>query len=115
MKNLPVVDEVVVVLNLVCVAVAVAVNWWAARSGLLRLRTIHAAIAAIAGVYVAGYLWLLGLIPFLDAPDPARWSSVLRGLSLVAWVVVWVAPAVLSIRTTRELHTAIRERQKADL
>lgn len=114
MNQLPALDEAVVVLNLVCVVVAVVVNWWAARSGLFRLRTIHAAIATVAGLYVAGYLWLLGLLPLIDAPDPARWSSVLRGLSLVAWVVVWIMPAVLSIRTTSELHAAIRERQRGD-
>ena len=103
------IERVVVILNLVCVLVSVAVNWWAARSGLFRFRTVHAAIATVSLMYVAGYSWLL----FGDV-EVARWSSVFRGLSLVAWAVVWILPAVLSVRATRELHAAIERRQKAD-
>ena len=40
-------EMVVVVLNLACVLVSVGVNWCAARSGLLRFRTVHAAIATV--------------------------------------------------------------------
>ncbi len=109
-NNLPLVDEWVAVLSLVGASVSVVVNWWAARSGLFRFRTVHAAIATISVLYVAGYVWLL-----FGNVDPARWSSVLRGVSLVAWVVVWICPACMSIRATRELHAAIRVRQKGDL
>jgi hypothetical protein len=109
MNQIPAVDEWVALMSLAGATASVIVNWHAARVGLFRLRTIHAAIATISVLYVAGYLWLL-----FGNVDPARWSSTLRGLSLVAWVVVWIMPAVLSIRTTRELHTAIRKRQEGD-
>ena len=112
MNNLPAVDDWVAVLNLVSVAVSVVVNWWAARSGLFRFRTVHAAIAAVSCLYVVGYLWLLGGLSFvgLDAPTVPQWSSVLRGFSLVAWLVVWICPACMSIQMNRELHGAIRDR-----
>jgi hypothetical protein len=109
MNQLPVVDEVVTVLNLACVLGSVVANWWAARVGLFRLRTVHAAITTVSLLYVGGYLWLL-----FGNVDPARWSSVFRGISLVAWVVVWVVPAVVSVRMSGELHAAIKDRQQAD-
>lgn len=101
------VEEFVVVVNLVCVLVSVVANVWAARVGLLRCRTAHAAIAAVSGIYVVGYLWLLSG----DVTGEA-WSSVFRGISLVAWVVVWIIPALLSVKFSRELHRAIEERHK---
>lgn len=109
MNQLPPVDEWVAVLNLIGVTVSVVVNWWAARVGLFRFRTLHAAIAAISVLYVGGYLWLL----FGDV-EVARWSSVLRGLWLVAWLVAWICPACMSIRATRELHAAIQRRQEGN-
>jgi hypothetical protein len=113
MNNLTGADEWVAILNLGCVVVSVVANWWAARSGLFRFRTVHAAIATVSALYVVLYLWLLGwLSPIgLSAPLVPVWSSVGRGISLVAWIVVWICPACMSIRATRELHAAIRERQ----
>lgn len=115
MNQIPVVDEVIAALNLCCVVVSVGFNWWAARSGLFRFRTVHAAIATVSVMYVVLYLWLLGWLPGVPGPEVAVWSSVGRGISLVAWVVVWICPACMSIRATRELHAAIRERQGGDL
>ena len=114
MNQLPMLDEWIAVLNLCCVVVSVVVNWWAARSGLFRFRVVHAAIAAVSAMYVAGYLWLLGWLPGVAGPEVMVWSSVFRGISLVAWVVVWICPACMSIRATRELHAAIRDRQDGD-
>ncbi len=113
MNKLPVLDQWIAVLNLLLVGVSVVFNWWAARSGLFRFRTVHAAIAAVSAMYVVLYLWLLGwLSPIgLSAPLVPVWSSVGRGISLVAWVVVWICPACMSMRATRELHAAIRDRQ----
>lgn len=110
MNNLPVLDEWVAILNLCCVAVAVVANWWSARSGLLKFRTVHAAIATVSMIYVVLYAWLLGWVPWLEAPEIPTWSSVGRGISLVAWTVVWISPAVISIRMNRELHRAIKQR-----
>lgn len=110
MNQIPAVDEWVAVMSLAGATTSVIVNWRAAHAGLFRFRTIHAAIGAVSVLYVAGYLWLL-----FGNVDPARWSSTLRGLSLVAWLVVWILPAVISTRATRELHDAIKRRQEEDL
>lgn len=113
-NQIPAVDEWVAVLNLACVVVSVVMNWWAARSGLFRFRSVHAAIAAVSMMYVVLYLWLLGWVPGVAAPEVPVWSSVGRGISLVAWVVVWICPACMSVRATRELHAAIAARQEGD-
>jgi hypothetical protein len=108
------VEEFVIVVNLVCVVVAFAVNVWAAKVGIIRLRTVHAAIATVCIIYVFGYVWLLGWLGVfgLDAPSAEAWSSVFRGISLVAWVAVWIAPAAVSVHLSRELLRAIEQRQK---
>ena len=115
MNQLPKVDQWVAVVNVVCVSMSVIVNWWAARSGLFRFRTVHAAIAAVSGLYVVGYLWLFGLLPGVDAPSVPQWSSVLRGFAIIAWLVVWIAPAAMSVRMNRDLHHAIRGRLDGEM
>ena len=115
MNQLPKVDQWVAVVNVVCVSMSVIVNWWAARSGLFRFRTVHAAIAAVSGLYVVGYLWLLGLLPGVDAPSVPQWSSVLRGFAIIADLVVWITPAVMSVRMNRDLHHAIRGRLDGEM
>lgn len=109
MNQLGVVDEVVTVLSLIGAVVAFCMSCRASRHGLLRFRPVHAAIAVLSAVYVAGYLWLL-----LGNPTVVLWSSVMRGFSMVAWLVVWVVPAWLSLRVNRELHAAIRKRHQQD-
>ena len=112
MNQLPKVDQWVAVVNVVCVSVSVIVNWWAARSGLFRFRAVHAAIAAVSGLYVVGYLWLLGALNVIGvaAPSVPQWSSVLRGFAIIDWLTVWITPAVMSVRMNRALHSAIRDR-----
>ncbi len=54
-----------------------------------RERRLHAATAALALLYVAGYLAVLcELVPIL------LWSQTFRGVSLVAIPVVWIMPAI---------------------
>lgn len=109
--KVPPLDQWVAILNVIAAGVSVIVNWQASRAGLFRFRVLHAAIMAVSVMYVAGYLWLLGVFGDVQV---ARWSSVMRGFSLVAWLVVWILPAVVSIRATHELHQAIRSRQEGD-
>lgn len=108
-NQIPRMDEWVATLSLIGALISLVVNCWAARTGLVVFRTAHAAITAISAIYVAGYLWLL-----LGDVGPAEWSSVMRGFSLVAWVAVWIVPAVISVRVTRALHAAIKERTEGD-
>lgn len=62
---------------------------------------LRAAIAFLAFVYGVAYALLAaGIVPL------SRWSPVMRGVSLVAWPLVWIAPAVVSwsvwFRATRQ-------------
>lgn len=109
MNQLGVVDEWVTVLTALGAVVSFFMSCRASKHGLLRFRPVHAAIAVLSAVYVAGYLWLL-----VGNPTVALWSSVMRGFSIVAWPAVWVAPAWLSLRVNRELHDAIRKRHEQD-
>lgn len=63
---------------------------WAQTPRLARReRRLHAATAALALLYVAGYLSVLaGVVPV------ATWSQTFRGVSLIAIPVVWILPAV---------------------
>jgi len=101
------IEEVIIAINAAMALGASALNWWAARDGLLRFRVVHAAVASLALCYVALYGWLL-----LFDPPLQTWSSVGRGLSVTAWPIVWVWPALTSAQSMRELHSAIRSRQE---
>jgi hypothetical protein len=107
------IEEVIVAINAVNALMAfgsVFVNLWAARDGLLRFRAVHASVASLAFLYALLYGWLL-----IFDPPLRLWSSIGRGLSLTAWPIVWVLPAVVSIRATHELHQAIQRHQEGDL
>lgn len=89
-------------------AVACGLSVWACRSGLLNLRPLHAAVAMLAAVYCAGYLYLI-----VEQPNVGDWSNVMRGVGLVAWPVAWVSWPILSIRLQSRvgrLHRVVEER-----
>lgn len=86
------------VLNLTLAALSLVAAVWAARHSPLDWRARFWAQAFLAGCYVAGYVWL-----FVEH-DRARWSEVMIGLGPVAWVVVWIWPAVKAARLWREVQ-----------
>ena len=99
-------DETIVWLNAAFAFVACAANVRAAaRCSTVWTRAMHATIAALAAGYVASYVALE-----LGDLDPAAWSSLMRGVSLVAWLSVWTVPA---LKRTRE--EALVERFAATL
>jgi len=78
----------------VCLAATAAVlNFFAALHGPLALRVMCGMRAVIAGLYVPAYVWLLW-----NPTKRAVWSETVAGLSLIAWIVVWIMPAVLALR-----------------
>ena len=95
-------DTVIAWFNMLMVTVSVVVNWSAYRRGVPGLRAAHLAVSVISVFYVLGYVWLLTF-----AHDVANWSSAMRGLSLIAWVVVWIMPAVLSTRMWGKMKRAV--------
>lgn len=92
-------------LNLVGAVVAFVVNTLAAgKRGLPSWRSLHTAVATLAAIYVGGYLWFL-----IERPTVELWSSIFRGVALVAWPVCWTLPAVITMRTRRQLHKVVEE------
>lgn len=87
-------DETIIAANAVLAGAACGFNAVTAVRCALVGRIVHSTIAVLAAGYVTAYVILL-------ATDVAvaHWSSVMRGVSLVAWVVVWVGPAWLRLRS----------------
>lgn len=95
-------DTVVAWLNVTMVTASIIVNWYAFYKGIPGLRMVHAAIAMLSTFYVLGYIWLLSFVH-----DVSTWSSAMRGLSVLAWLIVWIAPALQSIKIWRNMRTAV--------
>ena len=99
-------EKLIFGLNFVGAVVAVVINIVAAgRRGMSVFRRTHVAIATLAAIYAGGYLWF-----FLADPTVELWSSIFRGVSLVAWVCVWWAPAAMSIQVRSKLAAALNRR-----
>lgn len=93
-------DAWVIYANLAGALFACAVNIWSARHGFPDWSPLRWAVAAIAALYVAGYIALLaGWVP-LDA-----WSRFFRGVSPVAWFVVWAGPPLHARRIERRFRS----------
>jgi hypothetical protein len=85
------------VVNLVCASLALVASVWAARHCPADWRARFWVQTFLAFVYVALYSWLI------VEHDRAYWSSVAIGVGPVAWVAVWIWPAVKAGRMWREL------------
>lgn len=95
--------ELVAWINLLGAFLSMILQGIAAVRGSMRARWLHAAIACVAGAYVAGYAWLVSLTP---NGDIRHWSEVMRGVGPVAWIVAWWAPAVLSLHRHKKNEQA---------
>ncbi len=89
-------DAAIIAITVVLAAIAVGVNLSAARHGPYPLRAMAAARSALACFYVAGYIWLLA-----HQERRVTWSKMMTGVSLVAWVVVWILPALVATKAGR--------------
>ena len=91
-------DRFIVAVTCVLAAVASGVNVWAALRGPVALRPMNAARAGLAAVYTAAYIWLL-----INPDKRLAWSHTMTGVSLAAWVLVWITPAAIAIRLQRDI------------
>ena len=82
-----------------------AVNIWAGYHGIPRFRKSHFLICGIAGLYALFYLYLI-----VFEPPYLEWSFPLRGVSLLAWVIVWIAPAIISVKSWQEVEERLQEK-----
>ena len=90
-------DLFVAQVNLLCIVVAFGVNWWAIKRSPPQKRPIRAMITCLCGLYVVAYIWLLSEFP----ERILMWSRYMRGVSIVVWGVVWIAPAIMDVRIYR--------------
>lgn len=101
-------DLVVIWLNLIAAVGATAANVWAMTVSRWPYRWVFAVSAAMALVFAGGYVWLLG-----EFPERAQeWSQVMRGVSLLAWVLVWTMVPVVSTLASLRAHRALGEVEK---
>lgn len=90
-------DEWIIVVNAVAAAVAFGTNIvYAARTAHRAGRLLHAAIAVLAAIYSVSYVVLVS-----TDLQVVTWSSAMRGVSLLAWLIVWIGPSVERWRTER--------------
>lgn len=73
---------------------AVVVHLMVVRVASRLNRALSLSIASLALVYAVAYQVLL----WTDV-DPGGFQSVLRGIGLISWPLVWVAPYVIRIRS----------------
>jgi|CXWK01.1.fsa_nt_gi hypothetical protein len=101
--------------NLFLVIVALLVNVYAFIHANPQRRPIYAPTMVLCAVYIGSYLVLLG-----DFPERIlEWSRIMRGVSLVAWVTVWIIPPLFDVKVHQErkaasdrLVTEVEERLK---
>lgn len=105
-------DTDVIWANLVCCLVAVGANLWAStrRGGWSEWRPLRLAVALLAVVYATGYTLLLA-----GTVDLRSWSAFYRGVSPVAWLVVWAGPAVWSSHAWHRFSSGLSDHVREEM
>lgn len=98
---MPSAAQLALYVSIVLSSAAAGVSVWAARRSPDEFRQLHITVAALSLVYVVGYSWLA----FTDI-DAGKWSETMRYVSLFAWPVVWIVPAILMARSGRAVRSA---------
>lgn len=95
-------DRAVVVVNALLALLSACANIGAVRGSTATWRSVHVTIAALAVVYSAAYLFL-AVWPHAIL----TWSQTMWGVSLVAWPLVWIIPAVVQRRSNKQVRDII--------
>lgn len=83
-------------------ATAGVVQLMGRRVSQLQFRTLQASTAALAFAFAAAYQFLL----WSDV-RPAGYQTLLRGMGLVAWPLVWIGPVWLRLRLVPHVAESI--------
>lgn len=101
--------NIIIIINCVMAFISGAVNLYASKHNPEPWKKIRFMVGVFAIIYGGCYLWLL------SSEDLERWSSVMRGVSLVVWPLVWIAPAWVSIRVWIDVKKILRvDQEKAN-
>lgn len=90
-------DRWVILANSLLAAGASAINLRVGLTLTEPWRSVRVIIGALAAIYAVAYVWLF------VTQDVGPWSSLMRGVSLIAWPVVWIRPAVVNAKVSRLL------------
>jgi hypothetical protein len=91
----------VVLLNIFLSLSAGLVNAYVASKVGMWWRKSLVPVALLALIYSASYVYLF------VTDDVVQWSSTMRGVSLLAWPVVWAGPAIAVFRVTHSMHKVL--------
>ena len=97
-------EHALIWVTLALAVAAVVVNGFAATRGPSTLRIVSAARSGLAFVYVAAYVWLLA-----NPTKRLAWSKTLGGVAIVAWIVVWIVPAVTALHLEHSYNRAVEQ------
>lgn len=95
-------------LNVIGAVVAAFFNLKAARNNPAPWQKIRLLTGVYSIIYVVGYMWLLGI----GTDGIEAWSQTMRGVSVLAWPLVWIAPAYVSTRVWNNVRRDIRKRHE---
>lgn len=93
---------IVVAINVVLAAIAGTVNLRVAAR-VSAHRVLHVVVGCLAFGYACSYGWLL-----LNPEMRLEWSQVMSGVSVIAWPIVWTAPALATWRERRQITATLR-------
>jgi hypothetical protein len=82
-------------------AAAINIAAWRMSTEVFR-RRLFGSIALLALIYAASYIWVLS-----RHTTVANWSYVMRWVALLAWALVWSAPAAARIWHANKLEDHI--------
>lgn len=92
-------DRFVFSVSLVLSLVAAAVRLREGKSGAwIEFRWVHRTIGLLALFYSLGYVAVLS-----GVVDRLVWSRFFAGVSMFAWIIVWVYPPVLARRISHKI------------
>jgi hypothetical protein len=92
----------VVLINSLMAFVAMLVNAGTAHATPEPWRSVRIPIAVLAAIYCVAYLWLF------FAEDVGPWSSIMRGVSILSWPIVWIRPAIVNRRIVDAMRHAVK-------
>lgn len=92
----------VIVANAVMAFIAMFVNAGTAHATPEPWRSVRIPIAVLAAIYCVAYLWLF------ITENVGPWSSIMRGVSILSWPIVWIRPPIVNRRVVDAMRHAVK-------
>jgi hypothetical protein len=103
-QNLSTIENFIIWVNVFFASFSGWFAFKASKMGIYGLRNSFKLISGMAWLYTVSYgILLISDINFLS------WSSIMRGVSIFAWAIVWILPAYTSIKLWKKLEKNVTE------